>query len=143
MMTMVCLPILISATLLFCKRVEQSPSRYLALFFFLAVVAVIPQIIGFAGFYQVWPGLTFFPFAIDLWLGPLFYLHAYRLIKGHGPKWQKLLLLPGVAQTTYYTWAFLFLGDYKQKWAFNDSFHEPYIVPVESLLAAGLFGSTD
>ncbi len=135
MMLMVCLPIVIASVLLVLKKYETIPSRYLAGFFLLAVIAVGPQIIGFAGFYDVWPGLTFFPFATDLWIGPLFYLHAYRLIKGAGPKWQRLLLIPGILQTSYYTWAFLALGDYKQKWAFTESFHLPYITPVESGVA--------
>jgi len=135
MMLMVCVPILISVVLLLLKTEERVPSRYLAGFFFAAVVAIGPQIIGFAGFYQVWPGLTFFPFATDLWLGPLFYLHARELISGPSSPGLKLLLVPGVLQTTYYTWAYLSLGDYKQKWAFNESFHEPYIAPGVTFLA--------
>jgi AraC-like DNA-binding protein len=130
--------LVISAFKLWFSQNELFASRYLAAGFLLATLNVGPQIIGFAGFYQVWPGLTFFPFATGLWLGPLFYLHAYALIRGEPLAWRKWLLIPGIIQTSYYTWAFLSLGDYKQKWAFNDSFHEPYIVPVESVLEIGL-----
>ena len=135
MMVMVCLPIVISAILLLFKRYEPSASRFLATLLLLCVLAMGPQIIGFAGFYDVWPGLTFFPFTIDLWIGPLFYLHAQRLIEGGPLGWRKWLLLPGIIETVYYCWAFLSLGDYQQKWAYSKAFHSPYIIPVESALA--------
>lgn len=138
MMLMACLPMLLSAARLCFQSHERTASRYLAALFFLAVMNVGPQIIGFAGFYDVWPGLTFFPFATGLWLGPLFYLHAHTLIKGHQLGWRKWLLVPGVIQSSYYSWAFLSLGDYKQKWAFSGEFHVPYIVPIESILEIGL-----
>lgn len=134
MMAMVCLPILISALLLIFKKVEQTPSKLLGTVLFAAVFIQMPQIIGFAGFYRVWPGLTFFPFATDLWLGPLVYLHAYSLIQSDRLGWRKWLVLPGAIQSTYYVMAFLFLGDYQDKWAFSESYHQPYIVPIESAL---------
>ena len=46
--------------------------------------------------------------------------------------WRKYLLLPGLIQTIYYTWAFTALGDYRAKWDYNGAVHEPYVVPVES-----------
>jgi len=82
MIMMVCIPIIICAFLLLFKRQETSASRSLATFLFLCVFALCPQTIGFSGFYEVWPELTFFPFSVELWLGPLFYLHAFLLIKG-------------------------------------------------------------
>ena len=51
--------------------------------------------------------------------------------------WRWLLLVPGFLQTAYYSWAFLALGDYKSKWAYNNNFHEPWIVPIEIILAVG------
>jgi AraC-like DNA-binding protein len=134
MMAMVCLPILLCAMLLLLKKVEKTPSRFLSALLFAAVFIQMPQIVGFANVYTVWPGLTFFPFATDLWFGPLVYLHGFSLLRQQALAWRKYLLLPGIVQSTYYTWAFLFLGDYKAKWAFTSSFHQPYIVPVESTL---------
>ena len=103
-----------------------------------AVVSVIPQIIGFANFYDVWPGLTFAPLNMELFLGPLLYLHADRLMRGGALGWRKWLLAPGILQFLYYVWAFLFLGDYKAKWSYNNAFHEPYVVPLESAATIGL-----
>lgn len=31
------------------------------------------------------------------------------------------------------------LGDYKNKWAYNNAFHEPYVMPVEVVIGVGLF----
>jgi AraC-like DNA-binding protein len=136
MMAMVCLPIVISVCLLCFKQRELKASKFLAAFLFLCVWAIVPQIIGFAEFYDVWPGLTFFPFSAGLWIGPLFYLHAHTLIKRQNLGKRKYVLLPGVIQTSYYCWAFLGLGDYQQKWAYSKSFHSPYIDPIEGVLTA-------
>lgn len=140
MMAMVCLPILICVALLCLKKVERQASFALAATLFTTVVAITPQIIGFAGFYDVYPDLTFFPLYNDLWLGPLFYLHAHLLLRAEPLGWRKFLILPGILQTSYYTWAFLSLGDYKSKWAYSSDFHSPYIVPIESFLAILFLG---
>jgi len=139
MMAMVCLPVVICAIILLFRKTESAASRYLAGFLIASVLGMGPQIIGYAGFYNVWPGLTFFPiFAVGLWLGPLLYLHADRLMRGGSLGWRKYLLLPGLLQTTYYVWAFFTLGDYRAKWDYNGAVHAPYIIPVESLVEVGL-----
>ena len=134
----VCLLLLMAALFLVKRDVERKASIYLAAFLVAACVAMIPQIIGFSGFYTVWPGLTFAPFATELYAGPLLYLHADRLMRGGPLGWRKWLLLPGILQTLYYSWAFLFLGDYQNKWAFNNAVHVPYVVPVETVIAVAL-----
>ncbi|MCI5045927.1 MAG: AraC family transcriptional regulator [Aquisalinus sp.] len=138
LMFSVCLPIVLAALFIVSRDVERKATIWLALFLIAAVTGQIPQIIGFAGFYDRWPGLTFAPFSTELYLGPLLYLHADRLMRDGPLGWRKWLLAPGLVQTTYYTACFLFLGDYKNKWAYNDAFHEPYIIPLETLVALGL-----
>lgn len=139
MMAMVCLPVLICVAVLLFRKNERSASVYLALFFLLTVFGMGPQIIGYAGFYTVWPGLTYFPlFYTELWLGPLLYLHADKLMREGQLGWRKYLLVPGAVQTFYYCWAFFTLGGYQNKWAYNASTHQPYVVPIESLAAIGL-----
>ena len=138
LMFSVCLPIVIAAVFLLMRDVERKATIWLSAFLFAAVISVVPQIIGFANFYDVWPGLTFAPFNMELFLGPLLYLHADRLMRGGALGWRKRLLAPGVLQSLYYVWAFLFLGDYKSKWAYNNAVHEPYLVPLESAATIGL-----
>ena len=138
LMFAVCLPMIVIATMLATRRVERAANVFLAGFLVIAVVAQIPQILGFAGFYQVWPGLTFAPFNVELYAGPLIYLHADRLMQGGPLGWRKWLLLPGCAQTAYYCWAFLALGDYRSKWAYNEAIHVPFITPVETMIGVAL-----
>jgi AraC-like DNA-binding protein len=139
LMLAVCMPVLMSALLLFWQKFETKAAVYLGLFLLAAVIKVIPQIIGFAGFYSVWPGLTFAPFNLELLFGPLLLFHAHQLVYSKPLGQLKWLLLPGCLQVIYYLWAFLFLGDYKRKWAYDSSFHVPYILPIEALAGVVLF----
>ncbi len=94
----------------------------------------IPFIIGFAGAYNAFPWLTFAPFSMELWFGPLLYLHAFTLAYGKLRPCHWWWLAPGAAQFVYYCVCFLALGDAPAKFAFSIAFHEPYITPVESIL---------
>ena len=138
LMLSACVVLLVLAIKLLSNTIEQRASRWLGLLLALCVIDMGPQIIGFAGFYAQWPGLTFFPFNTECWIGAVLYLHYRTLTFSESLGWRKLLLIPGVIQTTYYLWAFTSLGDYKQKWAFNDAFHEPYVLPIESGLSLAL-----
>ena len=135
MISMACLPLLICAFVLFFRKVERPASIYLALFLLAIILAVGPQIIGYAGFYDRWPGLTFFPlFSTELLLGPLIYLHADRLMRGGALGWRKLLLVPGILQLIYYTIIYFRWDNHLDKWAYNGKYHAPYILPVENIL---------
>ncbi len=139
LMLAVCVPVLLSALVLLWQKVENKAAMFLGLFLLVALIKVVPQIIGFSGFYAVWPGLTFAPFSIELFFGPLLLFHAHHLMLLKPIGQLKWLLIPGFIQLLYYCWAFLMLGDYKNKWAYNNQFHEPYIVPIEAVLGVILF----
>lgn len=141
MMGMACLPVLICGLILIFRRTEKPACLYLGLFFLAAILAVGPQIIGYAGFYDRWPGLTYFPlFSTELLLGPLVYLHADRLMRGGALGWRKYLLLPGLLQLIYYTVIFFRWDNHLDKWAYNAKYHAPYILPVENILTVALMG---
>jgi len=133
-MLAVCMPLLMAALLLLTRQIERRANFWLALLLLAGLIAQVPQIIGFANAYDVWPGLTFAPFNVELYIGPLIYLHAYRLMEDRPLGWRKWLIVPGLLQTAYYVWAFTMLGDYKAKWAYTRAAHSPYIQPVETLL---------
>lgn len=138
----ICVPLFMASIMLALRKTEQRANLFLAAFLLAVAIAQGPQIIGFSGFYTVWPGLTYFPFNTVLYVGPLLYLHAYSLMRGGPLGLRAWLLLPGLIQTLYYCCAFLLIGDHEAKWAYNQTFHVPYIVPVETALAMGLiFGS--
>ena len=138
LMFAVCLPMLVVAGMLFTRRVERSANRWLAAFLVLAVCAQIPQIIGFSGFYSVWPGLTYAPFSLELFAGAFFLFHAHSLMTGQPLGWRRWLLIPGFVQLAYYSWAFTMLGDYKAKWAYNDAVHIPYVRTPETVIGLAL-----
>lgn len=135
-------PALLVALRLAFREVETHACRWLAAFVLAAVANMTPQVIGFANFYDVWPGLSFLPVTTTLLLGPLIYLHADQLMRGGSLRWRWWLLLPGALQLAYYAWAFFSLGDslvdHQRKWAFAERVHQPYVVPIETALAVGL-----
>ena len=137
LMFAICFPMAVVALMLVTRSVERRANAFLACFLFAVVLEMVPQIIGFSGAYNIWPGLTFFPFETELYLGPLLYLHSWTLMNRAPIVWRWYLLVPGFVQTAYYSWAFLALGDYKSKWAYNNKVHEPYLVPIEIILAVG------
>jgi len=126
----VCLPILISAVILMFRRTERRANIFLGLALIASVWSLGPQIIGFANAYTVWPGLTFFPFNSELLIPPLIYFHAHALMTKEPLGWRKFLLLPGILALLYYLSAYLFLGDYENKWAFTRELHSPIIEPI-------------
>lgn len=133
------LPVYGCVLFLLLRSVERRASIFLAATLFAAAFLMTPQILGYANFYTVWPGLTYFPFNTKLWIPALFYLHAWCLMHDKPLGWRKYLLVPGLIQTGYYLWAFTALGDYRSKWAYDEAFHVPYIVPIESaLVVAGV-----
>ena len=136
MLAMVMICILLTLVQLNLRHPEKQAIRWLTAFVLAGVITAIPMVIGFAGAYDRWPDLTFLPTQLSPLFGPLLFLHARALMEG-GPAGRWLwLLLPGAVFWLYQVWAFLFLGGYENKWAFNDSFHEPYIVPL--VYAVGL-----
>lgn len=126
----VCLPIIISAVILMFRRSERRANIYLGLALIASVWSMGPQIIGFANAYSVWPGLTFFPFNAELIIPPLIYFHAHALMTKDTLGWRKYLLVPGLLALLYYLIAFLFLGDYQNKWDFSRTVHSPIVEPI-------------
>ncbi len=131
---------LVGQMYLWSKCVERRAAQWLALFILAVAIDTIPMIIGFAGAYDIWPGLTFLPTNLALIFGPLLYFHARHLMAGIAPPAQFVLLVPGGFYWLYQLWAFTMLGDYRAKWAFNDAFHEPYVVPLVNFGAIALSG---
>ncbi len=138
MLVIIMLCAMISLAYLYSRKIERRAVAWLGAFVMAAIVSGIPVVAGFAGAFDVWPGLTFLPTQMTLLLGPLVYLHARALMLGepNGRLWW--LLVPGAVYWLYQLWAFLFLGDYQAKWAFNEAVHYPYVLPVVFYAGLGL-----
>ncbi|MEL7447058.1 MAG: AraC family transcriptional regulator [Pseudomonadota bacterium] len=132
---------LIGQAYIWSKGIEHRAAAWLLAFVLAIAVHTIPMIIGFAGAYDIWPGLTFLPTDLSLLFGPLLYFHARQLMLGATPASHYWLLAPGLVNWLYQVWAFTMLGDYRAKWAYNNAFHEPVIVPIVGFgaLALGLW----
>lgn len=130
--------VLVSVGLLL-RTIETRSSRFLAAFLMVVGMSFIPQIIGFSGFYQKWPELTFMPINNTLLLPGLLYLHAYTLMHDKPIGRRYWLLLPGIIQFIYYLTLFLIYEDYRDKWAFSNAYHTPYVFPLEVGLTVVLF----
>ena len=130
MLASIMLCALVALAYLYTRQIERRAVLWLAGFVLAGIVSAIPMVIGFAGAYNIWPGLTFLPTQMGPLYGPLIYLHARALMLGGPPRRYAWLLAPGIVYWLYQVWAFALLGDYKAKWAFSESIHYPYILPV-------------
>lgn len=96
----------------------------------LVVIAglITPYVIGFAGFYDAFRGLTFAPFAIPLALGPLLYAYGHSLADGRAPARWRLHLAAPALQFIYFSACFLLPID--AKWSWYTGGHRVWIAPV-------------
>lgn len=76
---------LVAQVYLWSKGIERRATLWFALFILAVAIDTIPIIIGFAGAYDIWPGLTFLPTNLSLIFGPLLYFHARQLMAGIAP----------------------------------------------------------
>ncbi|MGK5023219.1 helix-turn-helix domain-containing protein [Janthinobacterium sp. RB2R34] len=107
-----------------------------ALALLIAVVALYtaPYAIGFAGYYDAYPWLSFAPYNLSLAVGPLIYLyvHAVCAASWKGRRHWPLHLLPALVQLLYYSCVFAQSLAFKTSW--DRDVHRLYVEPVETLL---------
>ncbi|MBU6167216.1 MAG: helix-turn-helix transcriptional regulator [Alphaproteobacteria bacterium] len=70
---------LVLALMLWRTAGNRAANRWLALLILGVAALITPYIIGFAGFYDRWPWLSFAPFSYTLAFGPLLWLYAASL----------------------------------------------------------------
>lgn len=92
-------------------------NRTLAALLVVLAGVLIPWLIGFAGFYDRWPWLTFAPFAIPLAVAPLFWFYVHSLVSGRWPARPLLHLAPAAAQFGFMAASFLLPMPLKDAWA--------------------------
>ncbi len=116
-------------------RVNRTADRFLAALMLVAILRLGPYVIGFAGFYDAYPWLTFAPFDQGLAVGPLLYLYIETLTAGRAPRRWAAHLIPAAIQLAYTLWAFAL--PLQRKFAWNHTVHGVYIDPLET--AAAMF----
>lgn len=116
------------------RRRTGSADRCLAGLLIVLCGMLTPFAIGYAGFYDRWPWLSFAPFAVPLAMGPLLYAHLSALVLGRRiARWHAVL---PAAQFAYQAVAFCL--PLATRGAFDRAVQRPWLDPV---LALALLGS--
>lgn len=123
---------LLVALLLATTRRNATANRLLAGVLVVLVLKLAPYALGFAGFYEAYPWLSFAPLSFGLALGPLLYLHVVRLTTGALPRRWGWHLLPAALQCLYCLVLFVQPLPVKDAWA--DRVDGPWIDPAETWL---------
>ena len=132
---------LLFATLLWFARTNVIANRFLALLLVTIALLMLPYIIGYAGYYDAYPWLSFMPYKLSLAIGPLIYAYVRALGSPGLPEGGWWHFLPAAVQFTYYCIVFSFPLEAKNQW---DEFpHAVIVYPVElaaSFLSMALYG---
>lgn len=118
---------------------NRTANRFLAALMLVIAGMATPYILGFAGFYDAYPWLSFAPFSAPLALGPLLYGYVHGLARGRGPGKSWLHLAPAAAQIVYSGACFALPLAAKVRW--NDAVHEPRVEPVVQALVLVSLGA--
>jgi AraC-like DNA-binding protein len=121
---------LIIAALLLQTIRNRTANRLLAALLVVVVGVLTPFTIGFAGFYDRFPWLSFAPFAVPLAVGPLVWGYAVALVSGAAPRRFAWALAPGLAQFAYQGVCFLLPLQAKTHW---DALSAPWADPLFSV----------
>lgn len=97
--------------------VNNLANRTLAALLVVLAGILTPWLIGFAGFYDRWPWLTFAPFAVPLAVAPLFWFYVHSLVSGRWPARPLLHLTPAAMQFGFMATSFLLPMPLKGAWA--------------------------
>jgi AraC-like DNA-binding protein len=119
---------LIVAGLLLASKRNMMANRFLAGLLIGAVLMITPYTIGYAGFYDAYPWLTFAPFYWQLAFGPLLYFYVRQLGNAALPPRWRLHFVPATIQGAYYIIAFLL--PLQMKWDWNQTGHDRYVSPL-------------
>jgi AraC-like DNA-binding protein len=118
------------ATLLAFSKQNRIANRYLALLLIVIAMRLFPFIIGYAGFFDAYPWLSFLPYDASLAIGPLVYFYVKSLSSADQSwRWRDAIhFVPAITQLAYYCIIFPFPLEFKNDW--NSRIHEPYVVPA-------------
>lgn len=116
------------AALLLAARRNRAANRFLAALLAHLSLSLTPDIIGFAGFYDRWPWLSFAPFDVVTLTGPLCWGYAATLLAGRPPAgWRRHFVLPA-AEFAYLLACFALPFELKDAWAGGG--HRAVVMPL-------------
>lgn len=130
------------ALLLLRARENRTANRLLAALLGIVVLRLVPYIIGYAGFYDAYPWLSFAPFDLPLAIGPLLWLYVVRLTGDRLPARWWLHLLPATVHFAVYFALFAFVP-LETRHALVRRWIDPLVAPgitLGALLGLALYG---
>ncbi|MFO1340947.1 MAG: AraC family transcriptional regulator [Burkholderiaceae bacterium] len=133
---------LLVAVLLWWAPRNRGANRCLALLLVVIALQMLPYIIGYAGFYDAFPWLSYLPYEASLAIGPLLYLHGRLLAQPVMPPRWGWHFAPVAVQVAYYAVIFPLPLAFKNQW--NQQVHVPWLVPLEqaaTVLSIGGYGA--
>ncbi len=131
------------ALLLLRGRTNRSGNRVLAALLAVVVLRLVPYIIGYAGYYDAYPWLSFAPFDLPLALGPLLWLYVTRLTSGAFPPRWRLHLVPALLHLVSYGAIFAACTVPQKTWLAQHVI-DPWVAPAitaGSLAGLALYGA--
>jgi AraC-like DNA-binding protein len=122
---------LLFANLLWWSKSNTRANRFLALLLVVIALRLFPYIIGYAGYYDAYPWLSFLPYDASLAFGPLLYFYVQHLWLPPALKQRQCLwhFAPVALQLAYYCVIFPQSLAFKNQW--DDNVHVPFVVPLE------------
>ncbi|MEZ4399964.1 MAG: AraC family transcriptional regulator [Kofleriaceae bacterium] len=129
---------LVIAGLLLRARANVAANRFLAALLVGVVLLITPYTIGYAGFYDAYPWLSFAPYDWRLAFGPSLYFYVRRLVTpGLPPRW-RWHFIPAFIQGGYYAVMFVQPLPVKDWW--DGHVQVPWIVPIETIAVYASLG---
>lgn len=131
--------IVVLALLLFARK-NRLPNLLLAGLLGVTVLRILPFIVGYAGFYDQYPWLSFAPYNIGLAFGPFVYLYVATLARGGLPRCWWLNFFPAVLEFSYYCILFAQSVSFKDYW--DDAVQRSWASHLEqtlTLLSAAVY----
>jgi len=122
------------AAALLADPAQRRANRWVAAQLAVIALRMVPYVIGYAGFYDAYPWLSFAPFDHSLAIGPLLWLHVQQRTRTALPPRWAWHLLPAAAVAGYDTACFLQPLAWKNHW--DETVHARFVDPV--LTWAGL-----
>jgi AraC-like DNA-binding protein len=116
---------------------NPAANRTLAALLVVLVGLLTPYALGFAGFYDAFPWLSFAPFGLPLAVGPLAYGYAHATVLGRLPRRFGLHLAPAAIHIAYLAVCFTRPLAWKNAW--DDAVQAPFVSPAIDVLAIGGF----
>jgi AraC-like DNA-binding protein len=123
---------LVIALLLASTRGRSMANRLLAGLLVVISLKLAPYMLGFAGFYEAYPWLSFAPFSFGLAFGPLLYFYVHQLTTGQLPARAGRHLIPAAIQASYYLLIFPLPLGIKDEIALR--LDGPIVQPIETWL---------